>query len=1264
MRFINSNDIEVWANTVDCKYHLPHLIRKLILATVCNNSIKYIQFPYGEDVQTGGYDGVLITELENMFVPLGESIWEFGTTNNKKGKADEDYEKRRKDSLGKIPNQTTYININAKKYRDKTKWAAEKKSEGFWKDVKYIDAIDIEQWLELAPIVELWLAEKLGKPTLGIYTLEEYWKLWSENKSVKIVPEILLGNSRIKEIEIVKSFLSDESGVLYIKSITTDEASVFPLAVFKQLGNEAFNEKIVVIDNRDGFNRLTQMNNSLIVIAKFKLDTIELRGAVQKGHKLIIPLSLSDEVNSENKIQLPIVSMETFENGLSQMAIDREQARILTNSSGRNISVLRRLLKFDDDTKPKYLNSVGFRDIIPILLINRFSEERNGDKEIIEKLSGKTYVEYLQFLRVLATLEDSPVYYINGVWRLVSPTDTWLFFAKYITQQDFENFYEITLEVLSEVLYKYTLPPERRGSYYQTTDNRTKYSSKLREGLCESLVVISVFGQNYGVNSILNVSQYIDTVVQKILEKDVIVWRSLSSNLKLLAEASPSVFLNNLERIIKDKSVTGFFEIHQGFLDSFNDLAPLLWCLDILAWFPQHLMRVSKALCEIIIISPENFPTSNTPLNNLKSIYRTWYPQTNTNADDRKKILEILIKKYPDILYTLLYSLVGTQFDAAFHTSRPKWKLFSELREIQVSQHEVNYMRGFCIDKIIEMSKDSLDRTLSLIDLLDKMDWDRIIIALNTIEITVYDENDKNKIFHKFRKFIGNHRSHHDAHWSLPIDILDIMEQTAFKFKAENNILDEKYLFEENHPEFIEGTQIEDYEKQGKEILSRRLKFVESIVDKYGISKIFELAMGIEHPYLYGQVLALSNKIRPEIKFEVYKLIASDDVSNLTLVREFIRISENTTNLLTQIEVFKNLLSLGISIDKSVNFLISLRGQIDLWKFISDLKNEEIEKLYWKSQNGFLYTENKQELLYVLDKLHLYNKPFTLLNTLGWGAYVHKNSLTSEEVLAALENVSFENFDDSTRFDNHNFTNLLDFLYSKHDYDIERGAKIELKFIFVFTGRACGSKPRNLHKLMSQKPTEYFGILCQLYLPDDEDIREAELQKIQENPNYQEIGKAAWEILNSFNLIPSLQDDGSLDVEVLKTWIDEVRELASKNHRVRVTDDSIGKLLAKYPFNMKEMKGFHTCIYDIIEEGNENIRLSFRVEISNKLGFSTRAAFEGGNIERFKADYFNSLVEETKFTHPNVSVIFANLRDGYLSQAKWEDENALLRSLE
>lgn len=1266
MRFITTNDLEMWANTVDCKYHLPHLIRKLILATIDNSTIKNFHFSYGEDVQTGGFDGELITESENMFVPLGESVWEFGTTNAKGKKANDDYEKRKNNTLGKVNVETTYINVNGKRYRDKSKWVEEKKSEEFWKDVRYIDAIDIEQWLELAPTVELWLAEKLKRPTLGIYTVEEYWECWSQNQSIKIVPEILLGDSRLKEVEAVKSFLKSNEGVFYIKSITTDEAIAFPLSVIKE-SDDILDTNVVVIDNRDAFNQFIQTDKSLIIITKFKVESLDLRGAVQKGHKIIIPISLSDEVSTSEKIQLPIVSRNTFEKGLEKMGIDSEQTRILTKNSGRNISVLKRLLKYDDTTIPKYLESIEIIDVIPMLIINRFSENREGDKDLVEKISRKSSAEYIQFLRVLVTLEDSPVYHINGVWRLVSPTDSWLYFAKYVTQQNLEHFKEICLEVLCEVSHKYTLPLENRCNYYQTPENRSKYSSKLREGICESLTVISVFGDDYGINSIPNVSSYIDYIVRELLSNDIMVWRSLSSNLKFLAEASPAVFLNNLERIIKDKSVTSFFEVEQGFMHNSNDLAPLLWCLDIIAWFPEHLMQVSLILCEIISISPETFPTTNTPLSNLKSIYRTWYPQTNTNVEDRKKILEILVKKHPNTLYGLLYDLVGNKNDTAFHKPRPKWRLFSELREIKVTQREVHYMRGFCLDNIVEMSKDNIERILSLIDLLDDMEWSRIDTGLKAIKTSMsFNEENKSKVFHKFRKFIGNHRSYPTAHWSLPNDILDKIEQIAIRFKPENDVLNDSYLFEEHHPEFIEGKQGDDYENRNNEIFLRRLAFVEKVLEKYGVEKIFELGSKIEYPYLYGNALALSDNLSEENKLIVYNQVESKDKSILSLVGEFIRISENKTNLHLQTEVLDKMIKTGLSSQGIINFLNSLRGSIHLWWFITDLRNVEVEKLYWKSKQGFLYADSKEELFYALDKLQQYDKCITLINTLGWGTYVHKNTLTSEEVLTVLEKISFVDFEDSSSFDHHQFKNLLEFLYSRSDYDIERAAKIEMKFIFVFRGGASyNTLPKNLYKLMSQKPEEYFGILSQVYLPEEEGLREIELQKVKDDPNFQEILKVGWDIFNSFNLIPSLEEDGTINSDQFKQWINEVRELASANHRIKITDDCLGKLFAKYPIDMKERKGFDTEIYDVIEEiDTKEIKNSFGVQISNNLGFTSRGAFEGGNIERFRAGYFDFLFEETKFTYPKVSQIFRTLRDNYLSQAKREDESALLRSLE
>lgn len=1265
MRLITTGDIENWADTIECKYYLPQLIRKLIIATIDFNSIKHLQFSYGEDVNTGGYDGELLTESKNLFVPFGETVWEFGTTNNKKGKADEDYEKRKSNPLDKIPRETTYVNINGKKYQNKKKWIAEKKAEKFWKDVKYLDAIDIDQWLELAPQVEIWLAEKLGKPTNGIFTVEEYWKRWSDNTKVKILPEIIAGESRKQEVEKVKQFLNSEYGVLYIKSITKDEALVFPLAILEQIDVNEKNDllsKTLIIDNRDSFNRIIQSSCPLIIIVKFQADSTDISGAIHKGHKLIVPLSPSNEINSD-KIDLPIVSSNDFENGLKSMGIDDEQARLLTKNTGRNISVLRRLLKLDN-MQPKWLENIDVADIIPILLANRFSEYKDGDKEIIERISGKSFSEYEKFLKNLLNQEDTPVYHINEVWRLISPTDIWLYIAKYVTKDDFEKLQKICLDVLNEIAYKYTIPVDERGNFIQTPTTAPIYSSNLKEGLCETLAIISILGEKYGIDSI-NPEIFVNRIIQLILEKDIVVWRSLSSNLMILAEASPLVFLNNLERILKDESVVAFFEEQKGFLHTSNDLAPLLWCLNIVGWMPENLMRVTLTLCALINLSPDKFPTTNTPYDTLKSVYRVWYPQTNASAEERKKILETILKKYPDTLYNLLVSMVGSRNDTAFHIPRPKLRLFSELRSIKVTHNEISYLRGFCIDNILILSLNNLNRILDLIDLLNEIDWVKLGDTLNAIETGLtFDSELKNEIYQKLREFIGKHRSYPDSLWSLPTDTLNLIEQTAVKFKTDDYILSEKHLFEHHHPTSIDGKYGNDYSKQEQEIFEKRKIFLENVILNYGIGKVFELADKVEYPNIYGNVLAMLLEISLEDSFKIYQLIDSENSKFISLANNFIWVSENRTSWKEQINILKKLIQFGISKNGVTKFLLAMRGRIDLWQYIQEEQNNGIESLYWKSQQSYLFPKNKEELIFSLNKLHKFKKSIVFLNTLGTNINQYSEiKISSDELLTQLEKAELIDFDDSSQFDSHSFENILEFLYSQNDYDEKRGAKIEMKFHFMFKNYHS-PKPQNLYKIISKNPSEYMAVICQMYLPDDEKLRKEELELKSNNENSLLIFEFNYHLLDCFDCIPSLKSDGTLIRPELNNWVNEVRTLAKDNHREKITDRCIGKLLAKYPINISKNKGYPVEIYEMIEEINsDSINSAFEMQISNNLGFTSRGAFEGGNIERYRAEFFNSLFEETKIIYPNVSLTFKNLRDEYLRDGNREDENALLRSL-
>ena len=56
----------------------------------------------------------------------------------------------------------TFVFVTPRNWPGKDAWAKEKAAKKRWKDVKALDASDLEQWLEQSVPAQSWLAEKIG----------------------------------------------------------------------------------------------------------------------------------------------------------------------------------------------------------------------------------------------------------------------------------------------------------------------------------------------------------------------------------------------------------------------------------------------------------------------------------------------------------------------------------------------------------------------------------------------------------------------------------------------------------------------------------------------------------------------------------------------------------------------------------------------------------------------------------------------------------------------------------------------------------------------------------------------------------------------------------------------------------------------------------------------------------------------------------------------------------------------------------------------
>ena len=162
-------DLVAWADRMDALSQLPRLVRKLAHATA--DGISHIGFPADEGVRAPGFDGLLVVEKGGAHVPSGASVWELSTRKDVSTKVEEDYRKRTEVPNGAVPSNSTYVAVSLRRWPGKEAWAQERQKEGVWKEVRAYDAEDLEQWLEQAPAVHLWVSLLVGKHPDGAIDL-------------------------------------------------------------------------------------------------------------------------------------------------------------------------------------------------------------------------------------------------------------------------------------------------------------------------------------------------------------------------------------------------------------------------------------------------------------------------------------------------------------------------------------------------------------------------------------------------------------------------------------------------------------------------------------------------------------------------------------------------------------------------------------------------------------------------------------------------------------------------------------------------------------------------------------------------------------------------------------------------------------------------------------------------------------------------------------------------------------------------------------
>ena len=1250
---ITRDQLASWSDTPESKANFPHLISRLIRATTAKDT--KVNIPWGSATYIGGWDGIVDSKEKTRYVPKGISLWELGTDRDPKKKADADYEKRTGDPLGYTPHDATFVFVTPRTWTKKEEWVSQKKEEKKWKDVIVYDGISLAQWLDEAPAVSRWFASQGYAGVYssdGIITADERWKEWSCLEQLQLQPGCGLAGRDVARVELIKLLEGDPS-IIEVRASTKGEAIAFILATMKASAPELsdrFFSTTLIIDQEDRFRSVSSSaQHALNLIVQFE-STDPLGVATKNGHHVLVPLG-ADDVFSQESITLPAVDRNALIEALEASGLSRSKASTLTKESGHDITILKKLLGF-----PSYgatwIKTQPIRELIPALLLGRWDESYPGDRELLEKLSGMSCDQYKGLLGRWLYLPESPLKKIGETWRLTSPLDLWRSISVHLTDHDFQLLKECFI-----LAYHSGNPVlESQINLPDYINKKRTYSDRVREGLVQSLILISI--PQVGV-SLKDPQNWVDRIVGGLLSNaSGATWVSIDRELPLIAEASPQVFLQSVSRSLSHRppEIMDMFKEKPGLLNPVASHTGLLWALEELAWMPLYFKNACLLLHKLATLDPGG-RLSNRPLNSLTEIFKAWHYQTLAPYAERVKVLKEMLPRNVDVSWKLLKSLLPSfSSGTAWLTHRMRWRMFWEATDLRYTNREWFDMCSEAVGMLISLCDGDETRFSDLIEAApDCTPRDRERILKWAQETVGNIEHKKGQAWHTLRRILNHHKQYPDAEWALNGDELSPFEQLYIQLQPEDVLVRNVWLFNEDHrtqmidPATAVTFEVDGYEEIVGQVATRRKTAVVELLRDLGLERVLELRGEVKYPSCLGE--ALAKVIEDEQDLQCVWQCLEDDTPYIAFAHGFISQKLRCEDFFWMQALVQELLEKGYS-DKAVaNALFPVRLGQELWRYADSL-GEGIQREYWLRIRPYFNGLTDEEIMVCINKLLHYRRFSSAVEV----ARCHLTPIPSDMLIDVLRRWATEESQEPQSPVGYEIEGIFEELNKRTDIDEGTYCELETLYLSLLTRVGTQVGVPHLEAELASNPESFVQLLKWLYPPKNKDRQRKEHEGLSAEQR-QNAAERSYLMLEAWKKIPGMQEDGMIDEAELREWIDVARALGRECDRLEFADRCIGQLLAKYsedsPYWPERM------IFQVIEDINtEELKEGYSVGMLKKGGVTIRGAFDGGDIERERAEYFGVLASEHMCDYPNVAEVFQRLQDEYGLRANSHDEVA------
>ena len=1250
---IEARQIHDWAEgNLDARRLLPVLLRKLVHST--GDGLRQVDFPGYGNAERKGWDGWIEAEAATPWVPEGKSGWELGTSQDPRRKAEHDHTARLASVSPTERAECAFVFVTPRNWPGKTEWAKDKRAAGDWKDVRAFDASDLEQWLEQSIPAQIWLAEQLGLPVDGFETLDRCWQRWAEASEPQMTPAMFQSSITAHRETLNKWLEGPSERPFLVAADSRDEALAFLSCLFEEDGIAArWRDLAAVFESPEALRKLAASTAPFLPIVHTDTTERELAAVYRQRH--CIAVRPRNAVDSEPDVALDLLDHGAFEKALADMDIKGNEVSRLARESGRSPTILRRRLSNIPAIRtPEWAEDGEIaRGLIPMALIGAWHDKTRADREVLSFWGNGGYERIEEDIARLLRLDDAPVWSIGQYRGVASKIDALFAIGGDVTGQDLDDFFLLAEYVLSETDPALDLREDERwaaGWYGKVRD----HSAALREGICETLVILSVHGNHLFRDRLgIDVEGRVSLLVRGLLTPltlDKLL--SHDRDLPSYAEAAPDEFLRLIEEDLKRTQPVVLGLLKPAESGAFGGClrSGLLWALECLAW--KHLGRVNVMLAQLSKTAIDD-NWINKPSASLDAVYRSWMPQTAASLKERMQALETLTNRFPDIGWQICIAQLNPGPRMGSNSHRPRWRSDASGVGQSVTLEEHHEFICKALDLALAWPKHDEKTLGDLVERVHGLPDEAQVKVWNLIDgwaESKADEKAKASLRERIRQFALTRRGRRRY---LNDSTKERARMAYEKLQPGDLVVRYTWLFVNYWIEFstddLENGDFDD-EKHEARIHQLRIAAMKEIWEERGFEGMKALLSGGGIPGVTGGFLALSivdTSTRIDFLQEYLSVVGDIERKMDGCIQGFLRSLGDEEREAILPATLKN-----ADADRIVRLLRCAPFGQGTWRLL-DQYNREIRDRYWQEVVPEWNRQSEAELNEFVDRLLDARRPRAAFDAI----HVDWPKIETEQLkrlLRAITTVDAEPVE-YYRLGAHYISEALDSLDGRTSVTRDEMAQFEFMFLDALEHSKHGIP--NLERHIIENPMSFVQVLAFLFKRDDggEDPSEWCTEDLERRAG---LASAAYSLLRRLCHIPGADTDGEIHTETLYAWMVEVRRLCVEYGRAELGDQYIGQLLSRAPAE-KDGAWPHLSICEAMERiASPQIGQGFNIGVLNGRGVTTRAIGEGGVQERELATKYRRWAEQRAFDYPYVSSILESIASYYDRQATWEDDRA------